>query len=214
MKPMKMLLWMPLLAITLLLTPAHAQTTPSEPPAASVPAAEPASLPAGPKAMAERPDQSSLPDTVTITGRPALIVSGNGLWEGGYEMLSTIFQRLDAAATKASLKKTGYPIAIFRETTDTGFVFDAMIPIDSTPTATPADFPPELKFGSTPSGAAVRFIFQASYDEIEGAYEQITAYLDAKSINVEDAFIEEYITLGAQSDDPATDINIYVKPKP
>ena len=214
MKPMKMLLWMPLLAITLLLAPAHAQTTPSEPPATSAPAAEPAPLPAGPKAMAERPDQSSLPDTVSITGRPALIVSGDGLWEGGYEMLRTIFQRLDAAATKAGLKKTGYPIAIFRETTDTGFVFDAMIPIDSTPTATPADFPPELKFGSTPSGAAVRFIFQASYDEIEGAYEQITAYLDAKSINVEDTFIEEYITLGAQSDDPATDINIYVKPKP
>ena len=210
MKPMKMLLWMPLLAATLLLAPAHAQTTPSEPLA---PATEPAPLPTGPKAMAERPTQSSLPDTVSITGRPALIVSGDGLWEGGYEMLRTIFQRLDAAATKAGLKRTGYPIAIFRETTDTGFVFDAMIPIDSTPTATPADFPPELKFGSTPSGAAVRFIFQASYDEIEGAYEQITAYLDAKSINVEDAFIEEYITLGAQSDDPATDINIYVKPK-
>ena len=210
MKPMKMLLWMPLLAATLLLAPAHAQTTPSEPLA---PATEPAPLPTGPKAMAERPTQSSLPDTVTLLGRPALIVSGDGLWEGGYEMLRTIFQRLDAAATKAGLKRTGYPIAIFRETTDTGFVFDAMIPIDSTPTATPADFPPELKFGSTPSGAAVRFIFQASYDEIEGAYEQITAYLDAKSINVEDAFIEEYITLGAQSDDPATDINIYVKPK-
>ena len=113
MKPMKMLLWMPLLAATLLLAPAHAQTTPSEPPA----------------------------------------------------------------------------------------------------TSTPADFPPELKFGTTPSGSAFRFVYQASYDEIDGAYEQITAYLDAKDIAVEDTFIEEFLTMGAQSDDPATDINIYVKPK-
>ena len=186
---------------------ANAQTSPS------TPATEPAPLPTTPTAMAERSDPSSLPDTVTLLGRPALIVSGDGLWDGGYEMLHTIFQRLDTAASKAGLKTTGYPIAIFRETTDTGFVFDAMIPIASTPTVTPADFPPELKFGSTPSGVAVRFVFQASYDEIEGAYEQITAYLDAKSITVEDAFIEEYIALGARSDDPATDINIYVKPK-
>ncbi len=213
MKPMKMLLWMPLLAATLLLAPAHAQTTPSEPPATSTPATDPAPLPTGPKAMAERPTQSSLPDTVSITGRPALIVSGDGLWEGGYDILRTIFQRLDAAATKAGLKKTGYPIAIFRETTDTGFVFDAMLPIETTPTATPADFPPELKFGTTPSGSAFRFVYQASYDEIDGAYEQITAYLDAKDIAVEDTFIEEFLTIGAQSDDPATDINIYVKPK-
>ena len=53
----------------------------------------------------------------------------------------------------------------------------------------------------------------ASYDEIDGAYEQITAFLDAKEIDVRDSFIEEYVTLGATDKDPATTINIIIQPK-
>ena len=53
----------------------------------------------------------------------------------------------------------------------------------------------------------------ASYDEIDGAYEQITAYLDAKDIVVKDAFIEEYLAFGDKSNSPETMINILVQPK-
>ena len=41
---------------------------------------------------------------------------------------------------------------------------------------------PEIKFGKTPEGKAFRFVHKDAYEEIDGTYETITAYLDAKDI--------------------------------
>src|SRR3712207_7035507 len=41
---------------------------------------------------------------------------------------------------------------------------------------------PEVKFGKTPEGKSFRFVHKDAYDEIDGTYETITAYLDIKEI--------------------------------
>ena len=72
---------------------------------------------------------------------------------------------------------------------------------------------PEIKFGKTPEGKAFRFVHKDAYEEIDGTYETITAYLDAKDIVARDAFIEEYVSEMKDATDPDLEVNIYVQPK-
>ena len=155
----------------------------------------------------------TLPDPVELPAKPALIVHGKAQWETAFEDIRGAFARGRDAATKAGLIVVGYPITVFVETNDMLFTYDALLPVASVPATTPTDFPTDTRLGTTPSGKAIRFAHLAAYDEIDGAYEQITAYLDAKDIVVKDAFIEEYLVFGETSSSPATTINIFVQPK-
>ena len=56
-----------------------------------------------------------------------------------------------------------------------------MIPVASIPEGK-TELTPEIKFGKTPEGKAFRFVHKDAYEEIDGTYETITAYLDAKDI--------------------------------
>jgi effector-binding domain-containing protein len=157
--------------------------------------------------------QGKLPDSFTMIAKPALVLHGQSTWDNGYQKLKDAFDKLKSSAQSAGMVIIGHPVTIFIATTENDFRFDAMLPIDKVPNQLPANFPIEIHIGSTPSGHAMRFVHQAPYDEIDNAYEQITAYLDAKEIDVRDSFIEEYVMLGATDKDPATTINIVVQPK-
>ena len=76
-----------------------------------------------------------------------------------------------------------------------------MIPIAQVPEGK-TELTPEIKFGKTPEGKAFRFVHKEAYDEIDGTYETITAYLDTKDIVAKDAFIEEYVTDITDADGP------------
>lgn len=154
-----------------------------------------------------------LPDRLTLEPRPSLIAHGKGEWEKAYDQIRETVAKLKNAAEKTKLSVTGYPLTIFVETSETGFTYDIMLPIAAVPSTPLTEFASDLRIGETPSGKAIRFVHLASYDEIDGAYEQITAYLDAKEIVVKDAFIEEYLVFGEKSNSPETTINILVQPK-
>jgi len=204
--------------------PAPEPATPATPAAPAVPAkplpkgileSEEMSFPVAPIGMSIAPQiqQGALPDTFTMIAKPALVIHGQSTWEHGFQNLKDVFSRLKTSAQSAGMGITGHPIAIFIATTENDFRFDAMLPIEKVPEQLPADFPMNMHIGSTPSGHSMRFVHQASYDEIDNAYEQITAFLDTKEIDVKDAFIEEYVTLGVDDKDPLTTINIIVQPK-
>ena len=208
----------------LIVTSALAQSTspaPISPPAIEVaPLVAPAGSADAPKgdtttllSLAPPVSEVTLPDSLELPAKPALIVHGKAQWETAYDEIRNAFTRGRATAAKAGLNIVGYPITIFVETNDTAFTYDAILPIASIPDAVPPDFPTDTRLGTTPSGKAIRFAHLAAYDEIDGAYEQITAYLDAKDIVVKDAFIEEYLVFGDTSSSPATTINIFVQPK-
>jgi effector-binding domain-containing protein len=163
--------------------------------------------------LAPPASEVTLPDSLELAAKPAIVVRGKAQWETAYSDLRAAFARGQSAAAKAGLVVTGYPITVFVETNDTAFTYDAIVPIASAPTALPLDVGADIKLGTTPSGKAIRFAYLASYDEIDGAYEQITAYLDAKDIVVKDAFFEEYLVFGETSASPGTTINIFVQPK-
>ena len=50
-----------------------------------------------------------------------------------------------------------------------------------------------VKIGETPVGKAMRFEHRGAYDDIDGTYEAITAYLDEKGVDAQDVFVEEYL---------------------
>jgi len=187
------------------------------PPQGAIPAPEASNAMSAPAptltSLAPPVSEVTLPDSLELTAKPAIVVRGKAQWETAYGDLRAAFARGQSAAAKAGLVVSGYPITVFVETNDTAFTYDAILPIASAPTASPSDLGADIKLGATPSGKAIRFAHLASYDEIDGAYEQITAYLDAKDIVVKDAFIEEYLVFGETSASPGTTINIFVQPK-
>lgn len=172
-----------------------------------------------PSAAGPSPRQTLVPpsaesndvETVTLAAKPAAIVSGTTKWEEAVPSLKASFARIEAALAKAGVKATGRPIAIFMKTEDAGFDYEAMIPIEAMPANPPTE--EGLRFGTTPAGKAMRFPHKGSYDEIDGTYETLTAYLDAKDIAVQDRFVEEYVTDLTDKADEKLDVNIYALTK-
>lgn len=97
---------------------------------------------------------------------------------------------------------------MFTRTDDDGFEFEAMIPVAAAPNPAPAEAD-GMRFGTTPSGKALRFPHRGSYESIDGTYETLTAYLDAKDIVVQDRFVEEYATDLKDGTDDNLDVNIF-----
>ncbi len=188
---------------------------PASPPVTAAPPAGPS--PAGPSTVA-RPtlvpnagDPVNV-DEVSLPGKPAAILSGMSTWDEGFTGLKNAFRRIEEELAKVAIAPAGRPVAVFVETDDLGFRYDAMIPILGIPESR-GPLPAEIRFGTTPEGKALRFVHKAPYEEIDQAYEAITAYLDAKNIVAKDAFIEEYVSDFTDSQDTNFEVNIYVQPK-
>lgn len=193
--------------------PAPANPAPAAP---AVPAPEPAPAPlapAGPMTLAPAPADASMPDEVVLSSRPAITVRGQSTWDEGYDVLTKSFEKLKTEAGKAGLKAAGVPLASFLETDDTGFKFEAQLPLAAAPSGRPGGLAPEIGVGKTLEGKAIRFVHRAPYDDIDSTYEAISAYLDAKGIEVKESFTEEYVNAGKDAGDTGLEIFIYVQPK-
>jgi effector-binding domain-containing protein len=185
------------------------------PVATPAPAAPPvvAARPADPNAtLAGKPGDSGNVDDLTLVARPAAMTGGRSSWDDGAKNLAAAFTRMRGEIEKAGAKVAGRPFAIFVETDDNAFRFEAFLPIDAAPAGRDS-FSAETRIAQTPEGRALRFIHQGPYDDVDSTYEAITAYLDAKGINVRDAFIEEYVGELKDSADAKFEVNIYVQPR-
>lgn len=178
-----------------------------------------APAPTSPPAASDRP--TLVPDAgdpvdvdeVTLPAKPVAMLSGKSTWEEGFSTLKKTFQRIEDELAKAGIAPAGRPITVFTQTDDDGFRYEAMIPIDRAPEGRPTPSP-DIRFGATPSGRALRFVHKGPYDDIDSTYETVTAYLDAKGVEVKDAFVEEYVSDLTSSDDASLEINIFALPKP
>jgi effector-binding domain-containing protein len=208
--------------------PAPAQTNPLPTTTAPNPAPDPGKSPApapeqalapppagqtavgtpGRPTLVEKPGEPGDVDEVTLPAKPAAILSGKTKWEEAVPNLKQAFARIEAELTKLGIAPTGRPLSVFTRTDDDGFEFEAMIPVAAAPNPVPAETD-GLRFGTTPSGKALRFAHKGSYESIDSTYETLTAYLDAKDIVVQDRFVEEYATDLKDSTDDNLDVNIY-----
>lgn len=186
-----------------LTTPSGAAPSTPAPPAAAAPAT-PGQTEAGPPADGD----ASTAEALDVVAKPAALYRGQSNWEEGYANLRAAFARLQDEIDKAGLKAAGKPLSVFVETDDDGFRFEAMIPLDDAMGKTALG--QDVVIGETPSGKAMKFQHRAAYEEIDGTYEAITAYLDEKGLEARNLFAEEYLTLPPDSLDESLEIDIYV----
>jgi effector-binding domain-containing protein len=152
-------------------------------------------------------------DEVTLPAKPSAIIAGTSTWDDGFTNLKNVFRRIEDELTRAGITPAGRPLTVFLQTDDTSFRYEAMVPVAAAPPSRPAELPPEIRFGQTPSGRALRFVHKGPYDDIDSTYETITAYLDTKNIIAKDQFIEEYATDLTDTTDESLEINVFALPQ-
>ena len=152
--------------------------------------------------------QAMMSQTVNVEARPAAVIKGQGKWEDAAKTISEALAKLNDAVGTAGLAVNGRPFAVFTKTDDTGFAFEAMVPLAAAPEGKPK-LPEGVNIGASPAGKALKFQHRGAYDEIEATYEAIAAYLDEKGLDTKDLILEEYLT-DFKGDDANVDVDIYV----
>ncbi|RFB79109.1 AraC family transcriptional regulator [Methylovirgula sp. 4M-Z18] len=147
--------------------------------------------------------------SITMAEQPMAYVSGSATWDEGYTKLQDGFKQVRGELDKAGLKAIGRPMALFLDTDDKGFRYEALILLESAPEGK-TELSPDVKIGKTPAGKVLKFQHHGAYDEISSTYEAIAAYLDEKDLEAQNLLIEEYVNDVSGSDDVNLDVNIYV----
>jgi effector-binding domain-containing protein len=193
--------------------PATAQPAPAAPtPTTPAPTTPAPAQQTGRTTLFPNPSDPTGVEEGVLVAKPTVVLNGISTWDEAFTNLKNAFAKIEGALKKAGIAPTGRPLTIFVDTDDNGFKYEAMVPISQVPEGK-TELTPEIKFGKTPEGKSFRFVHKDAYDEIDGTYETITAYLDIKEIVAKDAFIEEYVSDFTDSQDTDFEVNIYVQPK-
>jgi effector-binding domain-containing protein len=183
-------------------TPAPAQTPPAAQPPAAPPAAEaPATTP--PAVQAADP----FGEEIMLGAKTVVIVKGTANWDAAFETITNSLKTLQGALDKQSIKAAGAPLIVYTSTDDTGFVYQAEIPVAEAPKSPLAK---DISTGKSPEGKALKFVHRGSYDNMDNTYEAITNHLDEKKLEAKDSFIEEYVTDPLKTAEDKLVINVYV----
>jgi effector-binding domain-containing protein len=196
-------------------TPAQAPATAQPAPATPTPPAPASPAPAqeaGRTTLFPNPSDPTGVEEGVLVSKNTVVLAGISTWDEAFDNLKNAFAKIDGEMKKAGIAPAGRPLTIFVDTDDNGFKYEAMVPVAQVPEGK-TELTPEIKFGKTPEGKSFRFVHKDAYDEIDGTYETITAYLDIKEIVAKDAFIEEYVSDFTDSQDTNFEVNIYVQPK-
>jgi effector-binding domain-containing protein len=152
-------------------------------------------------ASAQTPNLSSPPpanaapndpfgEEVMMAETTIIYFAGSGLWDSAFETIVGAFKTVYGALEKLGIKANGAPMTIYTATDDTGFQFQAAVPIAQAPSAPPSG---DIKIGKSPTGKALKFVHRGSYDAMDTTYEAITNYLDDKRLEAKDLFVEQYM---------------------
>ncbi len=194
-------------------TPNSATPNPSTPgPSTANPSLAPPGTPENTEI--ERGGSPGIPSNATtedveVPARPVAMLKGQSSYDDAFKSIKSSIDAVKAAMDKAGLKPSGHPITVFSEPDDKGFKFQAAIPMAAAP-AGKTDLGNGVTVGASPAGKAIKFQHRGAYDDIDSTYDVITAYLDAKGMQVDNPYIEEYLTDLTTADDPNLQIDIYV----
>lgn len=171
-------------------------------------AQKPATTP--PSATGTAEPSEAFGEEATLTAKSVVYLKGTGTWDNAFETITGSFKKLKAFIEKEGLKSDGMPITIFTATDDTGFSFEAAIPIAEAPKNPPHG---DISAGTSPEGHALKFVHHGSYDALDNTYEAITNYLDERRLEAKDMFIEQYVTdpLTSKEDDLVVNVFVMIK---
>jgi effector-binding domain-containing protein len=196
------------LAFVLAVGPASAQSPAQDKPSGN----QPPPAPPGAKPSAPSPLQpgDAFGEQVTLPERTIVYMKGHTNWDNAFDTLVDVFKSLQDYLDKQDVKPSGPAITIYTQTDDTGFSYQAGLPIVQTPKDAPKG---DIAVGPMPSGKALKFVHRGSYDAMDSTYEAITNYLDDKQLEAKDLFIEEYTTDPVKTAPDKLVINVFVPVK-
>ena len=146
-------------------------------------------------------------EEVTLVEKTIVYVAGSGMWDSAFDTIIGGFKTVYGAMAKQGLKAIGAPMTIYTATDDTGFQFQAAVPVAQAPTL-PADS--GITVGKSPAGKALKFVHRGSYDAMDTTYEAITNYLDEKQLEAKDLFVEQYMKDPVTTPEDDLVIEVYV----
>jgi len=169
-------------------------------------------------AMAQTPGHASPPagnaapddpfgEEVTMTETTVIYFAGSGLWDTAFETIVGAFKSVYGAMEKLGVKASGAPMTIYTATDDTGFQFQAAVPVAQAPAVPPTG---DIKVGTSPAGAALKFVHRGSYDAMDTTYDAITNHLDEKKLEAKDLFVEKYLKDPVTTPEDDLVIEVYV----
>ena len=165
--------------------------------------APPASPPA---AQAPTPGEP-FGEEVTLTAKTIVYMKGNSTWDTALDTLIDAFKSVYAYMEKQGLKRAGPSMTIYTQADDTGFQFQAAVPIEEAPKEPPKG---DIEVGKSPDGRALKFVHRGSYDSMDTTYEAITNHLDEKRLEAQELFVEEYATDPVTTPEDKFVVTVYV----
>jgi len=195
------------LALPLILAAGPAAAQIASPPAQSQPAAPPTPDMASPSPLQTG---DAFGAEVTLPERTIVYLKGHTNWDAAFDTLVDAFKSLKEYLDKQGIKPNGPAMTIYTQTDDTGFSFEAAMPVAEAPKDPPKG---DIAVGQTPSGKALKFVHRGSYDAMDSTYEAITNYLDEKRLEAKELFIEEYATDPLTTSPDKMVVNVFVPVK-
>ena len=149
-------------------------------------------------------------EEVTLPERTIVYLKGHSNWDAAFDTLIDAFKSLNEYLDKQGIKPSGAAMTIYTQTDDTGFQFEAAMPIAAAPANPPKG---DIAVGQAPSGKALKFVHRGSYDAMDSTYEAITNYLDDRHLEAKDVFIEEYASDPVKASADNLVVNVFVPVK-
>ncbi|WP_170181852.1 GyrI-like domain-containing protein [Phreatobacter stygius] len=146
-----------------------------------------------------------------MTARPALVLAGRATWDDLYGTFRRTLEQLNGLARAQGVVAAGPPMIRFLSSTDDQADYEAILPVVAL-TQPPERYLP-ARPGTTPAGQTYRFVHFGGYDTMEQTYDEITNFLDERSIQAEDSFVEEYVRDPETTSEVDLATFIYVFPK-
>ena len=173
---------------------------------ADTPTAEKAPAPTPPPPAPSVQAADPFGEEFTLGSKKVVVMKGTANWDAAFDTLIDSFKALTALLDKQGIKASGNAMIVYTSTDDTGFTFQAQIPVDQDV----KNLTKDMSMGKSPEGKALKFVHRGSYDNMDNTYEAITNHLDDKKLEAKDTFVEEYITDPLKTAEDKLVINVYV----
>jgi len=166
------------------------------------------------KALAEKLPKADFADlTVTAVDAAPMTVafvasqSSKDTAEIG-EAIGAAYTKIVAFMKTEGLEQAGPPITINTRWDDTGYGFDAAIPVDRAPAREiPADSPVKVK--RTYAGKALKIVFKGPYGGMPPSFAKLTAYMAARGYEPAGPPWDEYVSDPGTTPEVELTTNIY-----
>lgn len=135
----------------------------------------------------KRPD--GFGDAAVLTPVPVLMKAARSTWDAAFDSIVATLKEVDAEREKLGLKQNGAVFVIYTATDDRGIAFEVAVPFAGATAEKPGN---DVTFSASPAGKALRFTHRGPYDAMDPTYEQIANLLDAKDLEAQDLYVEEY----------------------